>query len=521
MTDHGGPTGPAPPEPDAEGRRPISLRARLAALGGRVSRAWRWQHARRWDRRLAIVLLALAGATVAVALFGTVHEAIGPVRADLALRPSFSGGTEIDVPPVGKLTMDSHWGPLRIRASITGIRLDQARDALGSGLTGAQLENRISRDVHHALLVLGLKTAAAALLGAGVVVALTFRRWRPIAAAAITAVVALIISGGLTAATWNTKALAQPRFTGLLASAPALIGDIQDIRERFDSYRTELAKIVTNVSKLYDVAASLPSAPPSDAIPVLWVSDIHDNPEAFDVMDSLVTQFGVKAVVDTGDLSDHGTAVENALYASVSQVPVPYIYVRGNHDSRNATQVYLSSLKNVRVLDDGRVVDVAGIRWAGIGDPRFTPDKRAGNDNDPPATTALLTEAGGRLATAIQAAAPPVDVALVHEPAMAEPLAGTVPLVLDGHTHQRAYHQLSSSTLELTQGSSGGAGLRTLDSGKPLPLESSILYFSPTTHRLIAVDDVTVSGLGLESVTIQRHSASYYAKLPEPEPSTS
>jgi hypothetical protein len=133
----------------------------------------------------------------------------------------------------------------------------------------------------------------------------------------------------------------------------------------------------------------------------------------------------------------------------------------------------------------------------------------------------LLTGAGVRLATAIQAAAPPVDVALVHEPAMAEPLAGTVPLVLDGHTHQRAYHQLSSSTLELTQGSSGGAGLRTLDSGKPLPLESSILYFSPTTHRLIAVDDVTVSGLGLESVTIQRHSASYYAKLPEPEPSTS
>ena len=78
------------------------------------------------------MLLALAGATVAVALFGTVHEAIGPVRADLSLRPSFRGGTEIDVPPVGKLTMDSHWGPLRIRASITGIRLDQARDALGS-----------------------------------------------------------------------------------------------------------------------------------------------------------------------------------------------------------------------------------------------------------------------------------------------------------------------------------------------------------------------------------------------------
>jgi predicted phosphodiesterase len=521
VTDDEEPPGGTLGDPDAEGRRPTSLRVRLGELRDLIARLWSWQHAHRWDRRLAILVLALAGATVAVALFGTVHQSIGPVRADLALRPSFAGGTEIDVPPVGKLTMDSHWGPLQIRASITGIRLDQARDALGGGLTGPQLENQISQDVRQGLLLLSLKSAAAALLGACIVVALAFRRWRPVAAAAVTTVLALVVGGGITAVTWNTKALAQPRFTGLLASAPALIGDIQDIRQRFNSYRAELAKIVTNVAKLYDVASTLPGAPPSDAIAVLWVSDIHDNPEAFDVMESLISQFGVKAVVDTGDISDHGTSVENALYASVSQIAVPYIYIRGNHDSRTATQAYLASLRNVRVLDDGRIADVAGIRWAGIGDPRFTPDKQTTNESDSPAANEALTDAGEELATAVRAADPPVDVALVHEPTMAEPLAGTVPLVLDGHIHERAYHRLADSTLELTQGSSGGAGLRTLDGGKALPLESSILYFSSTTHRLLAVDDVTVSGLGLESVTIQRHSASYYAKLPEPEPSTS
>lgn len=520
MTEDAQPDSAAPPSAGGPAD-PAAWRVRWRAVRGRVGRSWRWQHERRWDRRLALGVLALLGATAAVALFGNVHHTIGPVRAELALRPSWTGGTEVDVPPLGKLTMASHWGPLQIRATVTGIRLDAARDALGGGLTRAQLEERISQDVRGAMVILAVKSSLAALVGAGLVALLAFRRWRPIAAAAATTVVALLISGGITALTWNTKALSQPRFTGLLASAPALIGDIQDIRDRFDSYRAELAKIVTNVAKLYDVAAALPGAPPSDAVAVLWVSDIHDNPEAFTVMSTLITQFGVKAVVDTGDLSDHGTTAENALYAPVSQIAVPYIFVRGNHDSRGATQRYVSSLPNARVLDDGQIVDVAGIRWAGIGDPRFTPDKQTGDDADSAENAESLADAGERLATAVRAATPPVDVALVHEPVMAQPLAGTVPLVLDGHTHRRASHVLSENTLELTQGSSGGAGLRTLDGGQPLPLESSILYFDPTTHRLIAADEVTVSGLGLESVTIQRHSAAAYLKQPEPQPSTS
>jgi len=84
-----------------------------------------------------------------------------------------------------------------------------------------------------------------------------------------------------------------------------------------------------------------------------------------------------------------------------------------------------------------------------------------------------------------------------------------VPLILDGHVHHRASH-VQNETLELTQGSSGGAGLRNLEGEQPLPLELSIIYFDATTHRLVAVDDVTLSGLGEESVQIERHSADSY-----------
>src|SRR5207237_8768470 len=85
------------------------------------------------------------------------------------------------------------------------------------------------------------------------------------------------------------------------------------------------------------------------------------------------------------------------------------------------------------------------------------------------------------------------------------PLFGHVPLVLAGHLHHRDV-QTGNGTLMLTQGSTGGAGLRGLEGSQPLPLDASVLYFDSSTHRLIAYDDVTVGGLGLTSVQIQRHA---------------
>ena len=497
--------------PDDEASGLAHAAARLSATWRRavvvLRRAFRWEHAHHVDRRLLVVALALVGATLGVALAGNVHHAVGPVRAQFALRPTLHGGSEVDVPPLGRLTMRSHVGPLRVRATVTGISLTAAQRVLSGSVDRDELARQVDHDVRGALVALVVKSVLAAMLGGVGLVALTFRRWRPIAAAAGTTAIALVASGGLAAATWDTKALSQPKYTGVLASAPSLIGNIDDIQDRFNSYRAELSRIVTNVSKLYNVASTLPIAPAGNATAVLWVSDIHDNPEAFSVMASLVTQFKVQAVVDTGDLSDHGTSAETQLASPIETLGVPYIYVRGNHDSIGATQRFVAAQHNAIVLDDGDTTDVAGLRWAGTGDPLFTPDKTDVQDRDADRETLLAS--GQRLADTVANQAPPIDVALVHDPAMAGPLYGRVPLILDGHVHHRASH-VENNTLELTQGSSGGAGLRNLEGEQPLALELSIIYFDSTTHRLVAVDDVTVSGLGGESVQIERHSADSY-----------
>ena len=452
---------------------------------------------------VASVLVALAGAGLGVVLGGTVHHQVGPVEATFRLRLGTSGGTRVGVPPLGNISLRDHAGPLRLRISIDQVDLKQVQALISSTESNDEIGDRLAKDVKSAVIELAIRSSVSALAGAVVLSVLVFRRSKHAFVAVGTTLVLVLVSGTTAATSFRTAALSEPTFSGLLASAPAAIGDVQDIAARFTAYREELAKLVTNVSKLYDVASTLPAAlPASGTTAVLWVSDIHDNPEAFTVMQSLVTQFHVAAVVDSGDLSDHGTALENRLYTPIASLGVPYVYVKGNHDSEDQTVASIRKFKNVTVLDDTEAT-VAGIRFTGIGDPRFTPNKTAQPSSAD--ETKLLAEYGARLAA--EARTSQADVAVIHDPAMSGPLLGHVPLVLAGHLHHRDV-STGNGTLMLTQGSTGGAGLRGLEGAEPLPLDASVLYFDSATHRLIAYDDVTVGGLGLTSVQIQRHAVS-------------
>jgi hypothetical protein len=101
-----------------------------------------------------------------------------------------------------------------------------------------------------------------------------------------------------------------------------------------------------------------------------------------------------------------------------------------------------------------------------------------------------------------------------------------VPLVLAGHLHQRQVRTLpqpsrgvtfAQRTLLMVQGSTGGAGLRGLESKTPLPLALSVLYFDQK-HTLKAYDDIQVGGTGQTEVNLQRHVV---RPNEEPEPSES
>ena len=464
----------------------------------RSRRLRRWRPVGRWALRLVV---ALAGAVLGVLLLGRVTAPIGPFDAQLSFRPSLTGGAQVGIPPLGSLNVDAYDGPLQLEIQLR--RIDQLRaESLASHPAWVdRIVDEVSADLQSAVVHLVWVTAGAAVLGAAVTSLLLLRRWREPLIAAGTTVVLLAATGGLGALTWRPEALSSPTYTGLLVNANSLIGSATDIVARFDAYRASLEDIVGNVSSLYATISSLPEpvASDPDVVALLHVSDLHLNPAGFDLMRQVVQQFAIDGVLDTGDITDWGSQPETALITSVGELGVPYVFIRGNHDSA-ITAAVLALEPNVTVLDYSATT-VDGVPIAGARDPRFTPDKSSGDDDFP---VEELARTGEELADVAEGLDPRPAIAMVHDPEQAPALAGVVPVVLAGHTHNREVTELDGGTLLMVQGSTGGAGLRGLQGEYPEPLTCTVLYVDRTDGTLRAYDDITLGGLGLTEATIQR-----------------
>jgi predicted MPP superfamily phosphohydrolase len=487
-------TEPAPPDPapnESAAPDPAPSEPASTASWRRPARV-----AGRWTLR---VVVALAGALIAVLLLGHIDAPIGPFDASLAFSPT-GGGAQVAVPPLGALTVDVYDGPLRLDIGLQRVDQQRAKALATDPVRLAGVVDQVSADLRSAVVRLAWTTAAVALGGAALSSWLVYRRRRePLLALGVTLAV-LLGTAGLGAATWRPDALSQPTYTGLLVNANSLIGSAKDIVARFDAYRASLEDLVANVGTLYATISALPApGGADDSVAFLHVSDLHLNPAGFDLMHQVADQFHVDAVLDTGDLTDWGSSTENRLIGSVGTLGVPYVFIRGNHDSE-ATGALVASEPNATVLDDSAVT-VKGIEIVGARDPRFTPDKTTGDDS---ASAETLRQSGLALATFAGTLPKPPEIAMVHDPTTAAPLDGVVPLVLAGHTHKRKVSVLADGTRLMVEGSTGGAGLRGLQGEKPTPLSCTVLYLDPATGRLRAYDEITLGGLGETEVTIQR-----------------
>ena len=510
----------AEPVPEqAEVAEPVPEQAPGEQPAGQPAPGLGWR--RRWGPTVRVVLFALVGAASAVVLAGRVPAHVGPFDTTMGARPSLHGNTVVHLAPLGTIELDTHDWPIRLDLRVEELGLAEAERIADNPQVIDDLGDDVADDVRGALVRLVLRCVLVATVG-GVVGALAARLgWRPALVGLATGAVLVVGAGAGAAATFDANAVAEPRYTGLLSRAPAAVGDVEDIIDRFGEYREQLSDLVGNVVTLYLAAEDLPTfAPDDDTIRVLHVSDIHLNPQAFDLMGQLTEQFDLDAIADTGDIVDWGTGPESQLLDQIGDLEVPYIFVRGNHDSRS-TQRAVASQPNAVVLD-GDAAEVASLRFWGIGDPRYTPnkDQAMAGPSEQERAEAFAPEVADELA----AAEPPdVDVVLVHDARVAADIGGEVPLVLAGHSHEPSDERIEPAeddegsddtdtteepppdTRLLVEGSTGGAGLRGLQGDEPKPLQASVLYFDPDTRELLAYDRISVKGLGETGATIDRH----------------
>jgi predicted MPP superfamily phosphohydrolase len=473
-------------------------------------------HVRRAGRLLGVLAVAAVGMILGVLVAGRVNADVGPFHAQFAITPAVDGGTDVAIPPLGSLHLATHSGPAHLSVQLAALDQQRTKALVTNPNALAQASGGAVEDLRNGVVRLVFQVAGVSVLGAMVLAALLYRSMRRVATAGGLSLALLAGTAFVSLGTFRPSSIEEPRYEGLLVNAPAVVGDARQIAGRYEAYRAELQRLVGNVGKLYGTISTLPVyEPDNSAIRVLHISDMHLNPASWSVVRTVVQQFNINLVIDTGDITDWGSEPEDSYVSSIAALKVPYVYIRGNHDSAR-TQAAVARQPNARVLDGGTVT-VNGLTIAGIGDPQFTPDKSA-TANAPGASAdkgiQQKINSGQFLANSIVEMQHGPDVALVHDPTAAMPLAGHVPLILSGHLHKREVRRLANPagttadaarTLLMVEGSTGGAGLRGLEGKDPLPLALSVLYFDQKKHALQAYDDISVGGTGQTEVSLQRH----------------
>lgn len=412
------------------------------------------------------------------------HQALGP--ASVTPHTQFGGGrTVLVVPPLGALSATTHATPLTLNLSLAQLDFPQLASALTSPGERARLTTQIESDLRLLARSVALELlAGAALLGALAGALIPHRRLATILWGAGGGAVGVGLLLALTALSFDVAGFEEPRFTGALTRAPQVIDAVNQRIGSFDELKSRYETAAERLSDLLAVVAEPTRDPHAGSVAILHVSDIHSNPLGAEVAVELARRFDVDAVIDTGDLTSFGQPVEARIGSLLDDIDVPYLFVPGNHDSPTNRRG-LVKVSNVTLLDRD-TAEVRGLDILGWSDPTFT----ATNEISTEEGNVIRESESSEVAAAVRRLQP--DVLAVHDERLAAESIGDVPLVLAGHTHERAMTEVDGTTT-MVVGSTGATGLGSFTAEATMSYEAEVLYFR--SGLAVAVDYVLFEGL--------------------------
>lgn len=490
---------------------------------------------RRALARAGLVLLAVLvpaaawGVTTASAVAG-----LGPHLARYEV--TLDHLVTVDLGPLGTLVVDSPM-PLTLGArvvvqeiprEVTVVDEASTLSALGADLEGyQQLLGAPQATVAAALDALAADAARRTALAAlGIAAACAAGRAllgprrrsellaavRPHRAAIAAGLLGVLVVGSLTSSGPALRAAddaqqASAVFDGTPLEGARLTGRLAGVIDTYGGYLVEAYR--TNEQFYDDAVVALGHAwtdevgdeepAGQDVLTALVVSDLHCNVGMARVVNELATLAGARLVLNAGDTTVNGTAVEQTcVTAFLDAVPpgATMVVADGNHDS---AQTSAQEARAGAVVLDGSVVEVEGLRILGDSDPAAT---RIGEGTRLVGEESLAQTAE-RLAE-VACADGDVDLLLVHTPTVGGLTldAGCAPAQVSGHLHRRAGPERVGLGVRYISSSTAGAQLDAPTVGPLVGVaELTLLRFDLDTgavldHRLVQVRPDGTVGVG-------------------------
>ena len=270
--------------------------------------------------------------------------------------------------------------------------------------------------------------------------------------------------------TYDVTAFENPQYQGILQAAPWMVNLIQESFLKVEELGQQIQSLANNLYQAFKQIEGIQPIGQLEAdLLVLHVSDIHNNPGAYDFVRQIIDNFAVDLIIDTGDLTDWGTPLEAELVNQIETLGVPYVFTTGNHDSPDVVD-RLAATENVVLITD-RSVEVKGLKISGIS------DVAADSYSPTPPPISTLDEIARTINEKYRNQDDVPDIFGVHNNRIAlaiEP--GVFPVILFGHNHVLEVVQ-KEETMYINAGTTGASGIRGFQARTPTPFSLGLLYF--------------------------------------------
>ncbi len=405
--------------------------------------------------------LAILGMLFLLQFLGFYTFQAGALELETAVRVNLheSGRTIVHLPPLGRIKAPTHNSPLDLHFTLKNIHLEKIADmhddksALLSRLPLAMTNEIKTNMLKYFAFLLILSFC----LGTGSAFLWCRHRVNKKEALSLGIVNVSVLSllFLLTAFTYDAESFSRAEYEGMVEATPLVLQVLEQGHKLVEDLGEQFGDVVKGVTFLQqEIEASTGSSgEEGKTLSLLHVSDIHNNPAAFQLIRRVLDHYEVDLIVDTGDLVDFGTTLElNLLVEALESLSVPYIFVPGNHESPTVVG-QLKSVRNVTVLEEG-ILQKKGLRIAAIADPSASYHTSVVADEE-------MLEASAKKLMDIVDNGKGVDVVAAHNPALFRFLRNNGNLLLGGHMH-RSSVSMGDNYIEINAGSSGASGIRGL-----------------------------------------------------------